>query len=210
MSAQKKTDKSLSKRSGFERIEKLHPYKTLLFFALVGSTLVFLSMSFLYFLTITRTGNPEGFTLPKIFSVSTVTLLMSSYFIAGSAKAFSDDSFNRIKLSLGGTVILGIIFCALQIYGWLQLAEAGFFIKTNVGVSYLYVITAIHFVHVAGGIIYLTYLSWSVHNQSKDIAKSLLYLTDEMQRTRLQLATVYWHFIDALWVLLFFMFLFSY
>ena len=88
--------------------------------------------------------------------------------------------------------------------------NSGYFISTNVGVSYLYVITGMHFLHVTGGMIYLMVMSLRVFGASNDMVKSLMFFSDDYQFTRLQLSTVYWHFIDALWVLLYFMFLFSF
>src|SRR5690349_3692095 len=108
MKTNKKTDSSQSKQSALERIEQFHPYKTFLFFALTGSTILFLAMTFLYFISITRGGIPQGFQFPKAFVISTILLLVSSYFISGSVRAFKADNFNRLKFSLGGTFVLGL------------------------------------------------------------------------------------------------------
>ena len=209
MSTNRKTSQQKSKSAGFERIEKLHPYKTFMFFGLVGSTILFLSMAFLYFITVSRTIQPVGFQLPKSFVVSTVLLLISSFTLSDVTNAFRNDSFKRMKLSLSVTLVLGLLFCVSQITGWLQMAEAGFFVQSNVGVAYLYVITGMHFIHVAGGIIYLSILTVNTFSHSSNVARSLLFLTDNYQLTRLQLITIFWHFVDVLWLLLFFMFLYS-
>lgn len=210
MSTNKKTSNSQSAQTAFDRIEKLHPYKTFMFFGLVGSAVLFLSMAFLYFVTISRSGSPDGFQLPKLFSVSTVLLMMSSFTISGTVDAFRADSFNRLKIALTGTLLLGVLFCISQAIGWYQMYKAGFFIETNVGVAYLYIITGMHFIHVIGGMIYLISLNISIYTKVGNIAQSLMYFTDNFQLTKLQLTSIYWHFIDALWVLLFFMFLFTF
>jgi cytochrome c oxidase subunit III len=210
MSTNKKTRSGTPRQSGFERIERIHPYKTFLFFGLVGSTVLFLSMAFLYLITTSRSITPVEFDFPKIFSVSTMIMLLSSYSLSGAVRAYRDDSFSRLKTAVVGTLLLGLVFCILQAIGWYQMAKAGFFIQSNVGVSYLYIISGIHFVHVIGGMIYLVILATTVYQKSGDVANSLMFLTDEYQLTRIQLITVYWHFVDAIWALLFFMFLFSF
>jgi cytochrome c oxidase subunit 3 len=210
MDTNRKTDRHPEKETGFSRIEKMHPLKTFMFFGLVGSTVFFLSFSFLYFVAITRSGMPENFTFPKIFTVSTVLMLIGSFLISGSTNAFRNDSIRDLKITLIGTLILGVLFCAAQAFGFYQMYEAGFFLNSGIGVAYLYVIAIIHLLHVAGGMIFITSLTSDIFSHSSDIVKSLLYFTDENQLTKLQLAAVYWHFIDALWVLLFFMFLFSF
>ena len=191
-------------------MEKFHPFKTLLFFGLVGSTILFLSMAFLYFVTVSRNGNPPNFQLPKAFTVSTIFMLLSSFSITGAVKAFRDDSIIKLKIILGITLGLGIIFCISQGFGLKHMFESGYFISSNVGVAYLYVITGMHFLHVAGGMICLAIITYRVFNCSDDMVKSLMFFTDDYQLTRLQLTTIYWHFVDILWVVLFFMFLFSF
>jgi cytochrome c oxidase subunit III len=210
VSANKKTQDDQSRLSGFRRMEKFHPYKTLLFFGLVGSTVLFLTMTFIYVVTVSRIGNPENFQLPKAFSVSTVFLLLSSFSIAGSVRAFKNDAMNDLKLSLFTTIVLGTLFCISQVWGLKNMMDTGFFLSSNVGVIYLYVIAGMHFLHVAGGMIYLLVIFYRVSVNSSDMVKSLMFFTDDYQLTRLQLSTIYWHFIDALWILLFFMFLFSF
>ena len=210
MSTNRKTQTDAKSTSGFSRLEKVHPYKTFLFFSLVGSTILFLSMAFLYFLTLSRSGLPPGFHLPKAFSVSTVFLLLNSFCLSHTLKGYKNDSIRQIKQSLYGTLALGFIFCVAQITGWMQLSNSGFFLNTNVGIAYLYVITGLHFLHVAGGMIYLVFLTHNISQVSGDVVKTLLFYTDSFQYTRLQLTSIYWHFVDVLWILLFFMFLFAF
>ncbi|MBL0342455.1 MAG: cytochrome c oxidase subunit 3 [Bacteroidetes bacterium] len=210
MSTNRKTRSDKANPTGFSRMEKFHPFKTLLFFGLVGSRVLFLSVVFLYFISVSRGSIPEGFTLPNAFSISTIFLLLSSYTISGLVASFKSDSFRNMKLALLGTLVLSGLFCVAQIAGWKKLIDAGLFLNTNVGVAYLYIITGLHFLHVVGGMIFLLVLTASVFGKSNNIAKSLLFLTDEYQLTRLQLITIYWHFVDAVWILLFFMFLFSF
>lgn len=181
-----------------------------MFFGLVASTVLFLSVVFLYFISLSGNNTPQNFSFPKAFSVSTIFLLLSSYFISGAISAYKNDSIRDLKIALAGTLIFGTIFCVAQFIGWKKLVDSGLFLNSNVGVAYLYIITGLHLLHVLGGMIYLLVLTSGVFGKSNDIVKSLLYFTDEYQLTRLQLITIYWHFVDALWILLFFMFLFSF
>lgn len=188
----------------------MHPYKTLVFFGLVGSTILFLSMSFLYLVTLSRSQPLPDFQLPRAFSASTVFLLLSSFAISGTLRAYKNDAITDIRNRLAITLILGIVFCCIQVYGWLKLVESGMFLNTNVGVAYLYVITALHFIHVLAGLIYIAVLTARISSKKGDVVKSLLYFTDGFQYTRLQLIGIYWHFVDVLWVALFFLFLFTF
>lgn len=210
MSTNRQTKSGKSNLSGFNRMEKFHPIKTLMFLGLVGSTILFLSVAFLYFMSVSRFTLPDSFILPKAFSVSTILLLLSSYSLSGVVNAFKNDSFRNLKLALVGTLFLGSLFCIAQIMGWKKLIDSGMFLNSNVGVAYLYIISGIHFIHVVGGMIYLLILTVGVFIKSTDMVKSLLFFSDDFQLTKLQLVTIYWHFVDALWILLFLMFLFSF
>lgn len=195
---------------GFSRVEKLHPYKTFLFFALLGSTIIFLSLSFLYSLRIAEFSGADGFQIPKAFIVSTVLLLLSSMTITRIARNYETDSFAGIKTSLGITIFLAIAFTISQVIGWNSMYNGGYFVNSETGISFIYLISGLHFMHVIGGIAFLGYLLVGIQKNSNDIVKSLLYFTDNYQKTKLELATMYWHFVDILWLGLFFMFLFTF
>ena len=191
-------------------MEKFHPYKTLLFFGLVGSTVLFLTMAFIYVVTVNRNGIPENFRLPEAFSVSTIFMLLSSFALSGAVKAFKMDDMRDLKISIAVTILMGTLFCITQAWGLKGMIDDGFFVNSNIGVTYLYVIAGMHFLHVTGGLIYLMVITYKVFNNSGDMVKQLMFFTDEFQLTNLQLSTIYWHFVDALWVMLFLMFLFSF
>ena len=209
MSSQKtKSDKK--KLMDFSRIEKFHPYKTFLFFALLGSTLVFMAVTFLYLLSLSRTIPLENFKLPKQFFLSTLLLIFSSYTISKTIKAFTNDSFKLLLFYLGITLLLGFAFTFSQISGWKKLLESGFMFNTHTRVSYLYVISGIHFLHVITGLIFIVTITISAWMKSRDMVKSLLYFSDEFQRTKIELAVIFWHFVDFLWLGLFLIFLFTF
>src|SRR3954466_8397247 len=85
----------------FSNIEKFHPYKTFLFFGLLGSTLVFMSITFLYFAGMANTLPLENFNLPKSFFLSALLLLFSSFSLSKAIIAFREDSIRNLLLSLG-------------------------------------------------------------------------------------------------------------
>lgn len=202
----KQTEKSLS---GF-RVERFHPYKTILFFGLLGSTVLFLAVSFLYLTTISKSGEFKTFHLPKAFTLSTILMLFSSYTISQTQKAFKEDSFNNLLKYLIITLCLAMFFSVSQLFGWKSMYDSGFFLSTQMGVSYLYIISGLHLLHVAVGICMLIYLSFMAYNRSLDMVDSLLFFSDNNQAVKLELVCVFWHFIDFIWLCLFLMFLFSF
>ena len=208
MSPKIKSDKK--KLMDFSRIEKFHPYKTFLFFGLLGSTVVFMSITFLYLTSLSKSLPLENFKLPKPFFLSSVLLLFSSFTISKSVNAFKTDAFKNLLLSLGITLLLGLAFSVSQVFGWKKLLDSGFMLQTHSRVSYLYVISGIHFLHVFIGLIFLLSLLIPAYFKSKDPVKALLYFSNEYQQTKIELAVIFWHFVDFLWLGLFLIFLFTF
>jgi cytochrome c oxidase subunit 3 len=91
------------------------------------------------------------------------------------------------------TLALGLIFLIGQVLAWRILAAQGLFLATNPSSSFFYVLTALHGLHVLGGIAGLFYASARV-SRAASAAKS----------RALNAAAVYWHFMDILWVYLLF------
>ncbi|MBK7853739.1 MAG: cytochrome c oxidase subunit 3 [Bacteroidetes bacterium] len=152
--------KSSEKLMYQEKAQRFHPYKTFLFFALLGSSVIFLAISFLYITTVSKIPDLQNFRLPKAFTLSTILMLFSSYSVSLSLKAFNNDSFNGVVKSLVITLTLTLLFCVSQFFGWKEMYDGGFFISTNLGVSYLYIISGLHLLHVLGGLGVLVYTTY--------------------------------------------------
>jgi len=108
---------------------------------------------------------------------------------------------SRSNLFLSLTLILGLAFVFYQFNGFNQLIEAGLYTtgpESNVASSFLYVITGAHLLHIFAGIIVLI---------------RVLYRNINMRYTRedhlgFTLGSIFWHFVDALWIYLFLFFYF--
>ncbi len=89
------------------------------------------------------------------------------------------------------TTALGILFVAGQWVAWRNLAAQGVFLITNPSSSFFYVLTALHALHLMGGIIFLLVVALRGWQRSR-ITRS----------TAAGLAAIYWHFMDGLWLFL--------
>jgi len=94
---------------------------------------------------------------------------------------------------LGVTVLLGFGFLAGQWLAWGELKARGFFVDTNPNSSFVYLLTAAHAVHLAGGIIALIWAS----------VTSLLQRPVEGRRIVVDVTAWYWHFMAVLWIYVF-------
>jgi len=133
--------------------------------------------------------------LPSILYLNTLVLLASS--------ATLEVARRRIAVFMGGpktfdsnparwlyvTAALGLVFVVGQYSAWLQLRSQGLYLATNPNSSFFYLLTAIHALHVLGGLVGLTY-----------VLRKLQRVV--LQRTTLNSFSYYWHFMGILWVYL--------
>ena len=151
------------------------------------------------YIVIATNGVPEWrpFSLPIQVWFSTAIILASSGFYHIAKKAFDDDRQEQAKKYLLATTGLGAAFISSQIIVWLELVQLGVYLRGNPYAGFFYVLTAVHAVHVLGGVIALGSIvirSWHETIYEPEIKR------------RQQLAQVvgwYWHFMGALWVVLF-------
>ncbi len=94
---------------------------------------------------------------------------------------------------LGITMVLGGGFLIGQWMAWRELADRGFYLSTSASSSFVYLLTATHGVHLAGGILVLLYAA----------IVSLLNKPIESRRIVVDVTAWYWHFMFFLWLYIF-------
>jgi cytochrome c oxidase subunit 3 len=193
----------------FEKIEKLHPHKMLLYLAMFGSSLIFVFMLIAFTSTYNApSGETSSFVMPKAFIFSTLVLLVSSYFVSRFERAYENEELKKLSGLMGVTILLGFIFTLSQYWGWHQLEQSGYSLQGLSSGAYLYVISGLHILHLVGGIFFMTYQFIKVSRVSRDAVRSLIMITNPYQKTKLEMLSAYWHFMDLLWVSMFLYFLF--
>ena len=94
---------------------------------------------------------------------------------------------------LAVTAVLGGGFLTWQWMAWRELADRGFYLSTSASSSFVYLLTATHGVHLAGGILVLLYAA----------TVSLLHRPVEARRIVVDVTAWYWHFMFLLWLYIF-------
>jgi len=94
---------------------------------------------------------------------------------------------------LNVTAVLGIGFLAGQFLAWRTLGDRGFFVATSPSSSFVYLLTASHAVHLAGGLLALAYA----------VVAPFLGKTLEFRRILVDVTVWYWHFMAMLWIYIF-------
>jgi cytochrome c oxidase subunit III len=134
--------------------------------------------------------------LPKPLWVSTVLILASSLTYKISLSYLKVDNQRKAKNWLLATTILGAAFISSQILAWLSLVRQGVYVRSNPYVGFFYILTAVHAVHVVGGIAALGYIVLRTWNATDS--------ESELKQRKIISGSIgwYWHFMDALWIVL--------
>ncbi|TAF54618.1 MAG: heme-copper oxidase subunit III [Sphingobacteriia bacterium] len=175
--------------------QRIHPHKFTLWVALGSIIMMFAAMTSAYIVKKNQSSWLE-FELPLVFWYSTGVILLSSVTMHLSQKAFKAREMVRYRSLLTTTALLGLIFLVLQYVGFADLQARQIALvgnKSNSAASFLFVITALHMVHVLGGVVALAVIFGRAFSSRQKNYSSM----------PLDLVGTYWHFVDALWVYLF-------
>ena len=126
--------------------------------------------------------------------LSTICLLSSSITIHYAVGALRKDNVRGCTLGLAGTVLLGAVFLMMTAREWYHLIhDFGLTIRTNLFGTTFYSLVGLHASHVVVGLTMLTIA----------LALSLRGRVTEEHAERLEVLSLYWHFVDGVWVVVF-------
>ena len=125
----------------------------------------------------------------------TFLLIVSSVTMVLSLSASQKHDMARFKKFLGLTILGGLIFLGCQAYEWThlithRLPEVGLSFSTHLFATTFFVLTGFHGMHVTGGVIYNTCVLLAVSR-------------GRYQAKHVEIAGLYWHFVDLVWILIF-------
>lgn len=194
----------------FERIERFHPYETLLYLGMLGSGLIFLFLAIAFLSSGLHKLQGMNHHMPVSFLVSTLLLIWSGYTVAQMRHHYQEENTEKIISALQNTFWLGALFTCLQIIGWKELDWMGISFTGIPSGSFLYLLSGIHIFHLLGAMIFALILLVQLRKNQQDTIKNLILLTNPFEKMRIRLFTVYWHFMDLIWLILFVLFILSF
>lgn len=135
---------------------------------------------------------PEEILDIPLTTISTFVLLMSSLAMVlaldGVQKGRRAGQFWLLMV-----ILLGITFLGFQVYEFSHFVHEGLTIQQNVFGSSFFVLTGFHGAHVTGGVLWLSIL----------LIRSLRGKLPPQKSLQLEIAGLYWHFVDIVWIAIF-------
>ena len=171
--------------------------KMMLWFGIISLVMSFAGLTSAFIVSSSREDWLANFTLPSAFTYSTLIIISSSVMLFLAKQTLKKNQAAVTTSLLIGAFILGIAFIYSQIQGFNQIIASGYNFTgptSNITMSYIYVIAVVHILHVLAGIICLFVVIVNLLNKKYSNENKLGF----------DLASNFWHFVDVLWVYLFF------
>ncbi len=175
-----------------EEIAQRKAKKFSLWLGMIGMFMMFAALSS-GFIVYTQGGIDKGLKtlLPDEFIYSTSLIVISSLTMFLAYRAAKNMDFRRQIIYLIVTMALGIGFFVLQMDAWSTLTARGiYFINTNASQSFIYIFTGLHLAHIIAGLLVLL----------RALIGKLKNIPQINNVFRMELASIFWHFLDVLWI----------
>ncbi|GAB4496423.1 MAG: cytochrome c oxidase subunit 3 [Saprospiraceae bacterium] len=178
-----------------------HPKNLMLFILLFGLAALFLALTLSYIYT-RVTMNVPPVNIPFLFIFNTLILLGSSWMMIRAKRAYLGDDTEGYQKNLKYTIWLSVLFMLMQAVAWWWLFHNNIALNSSTTTAYLYVISFVHLAHVVAGLPFLIMFYRTAKKRMVDPVTVLVYFSDPEKRLKLRLLTIYWHFLDGLWIYL--------
>src|SRR5260221_1671640 len=172
-------------------------FRTGAWVVIAGVVMLFTALTSSYIVRSASGNDWRPIAMPRVLWLSTALILVSSITMEISRRSLKHERNAGYGRWLVITIALGLAFLATQLLAWRQLVRQGVYMASNPYNSFFYLFTAAHGLHLLGGILALGYLLLRTTKKRGTV-------DGELRRVGAAgAATIYWHFMDALWVALF-------
>ncbi len=181
-------------------VAKKKSAKPMLWISMISMVMFFAGLTSAYVISMNRE-DWVSFDLPQAFYISTFLIVASSITLFLSQKFLKQNKRQLSLILVIATLLLGLGFIWQQYVGFNQLKSIGLFFtgpESTVSTSFIIGITFMHVLHLLAGVIVLLVV---IYNHFK-----YKYKSDDM--LGFELGAIFWHFVDVLWIYLFFFFYF--
>jgi cytochrome c oxidase subunit 3 len=136
---------------------------------------------------------------PWLLWLNTAILIASSAGMQWAAVSARRGEIDGVRVGLLGGGVFAFAFLVGQLLVWQELVDLGYFVASNPANAFFYLITAIHGVHLLGGLV-----AWGLTSEKVWGGIGVVQV-----RLSVELCAVYWHFLLLVWLILFCLLLFT-
>ena len=183
------TDRNINKKNK-------RAIKMMVWFGIASLFMTFAGFTSAFIVSKSREDWILNFDLPTAFSFSLFIIITSSLSLILARRELLKNNFRSTTIYLTITFVLGVIFIISQFIGFNEIIENGYHFTgptSTITTSFIFLIAFVHLVHVAAGLLVLLFVIY------RNIKRK--YSTNNI--LGFELASIFWHFVDILWIYLF-------
>lgn len=171
-------------------------YRIGMWVALAAIVMMFTALTSAYIVRAASSNDWQKIPMPRVILLSTLIILVSSITLETARRKLKSGFQTQYSRWLLVTTALGFCFLVTQYLAWRQLVRQGVYVATNPHSSFFYLLTAAHGVHLLGGLLVMLYLVLRAGGRGTELQRI-------KKEAAADAATLYWHFMDGLWIYLF-------
>ena len=167
----------------------------MLWFGLGSLIMTFAGLTSAFIVSKNRVDWVNDFPIPQAFYLSLIVIIISSLSLFISKKYLIENK-NLSNLFLLITILLGLSFILLQLVGFSQIINEGFHFTgptSSINSSFIFLIAFVHIIHVLVALFFLIYV----------LIRNFYIQMNDQNSLGFELASIFWHFVDILWIYLF-------
>ena len=161
-----------------------------LLMTVISITFLFITNAYLFRMNF---ADWQSLPMPTLLWFNSGALVLASAGMIWAKQGAKSGSPTNIKIGLTAAGIFGTLFTLGQITAWQELNAVGYFLASNPANTFFYLITALHVMHVLGGMVAWLRVSFKVFLGSENTATE----------HTIGLLGIYWHYMLLVWALLF-------
>ena len=167
----------------------------MLWFGIGSLIMTFAGLTSAFIVSKNRVDWVNDFPIPTAFYFSLFVIIISSLSLLISKKYLLENK-NLSNLFLVITIVLGLSFILLQFTGFKQIIHQGFHFTgptSSINSSFIFLIAFVHIIHVLVALFFLVYI----------LIRNFYVQISDQNSLGFELASIFWHFVDILWIYLF-------
>ena len=170
--------------------------KMMLWVGMISMAMTFAGLTSAYVVSSSRADWLSQFEMPGAFTISTLLILLSSITFFVAKKSLEAKKLKQTKIWVLATFLLALLFIYFQFKGFEDIIDLGYYFtgaESSITTSFLYVLVLLHLTHLFAGMIALTIVYIRLLRGSYSESNTLGF----------ELAHLFWHFLDILWIYLY-------
>ena len=179
-----------------QAVKQYKAKKMMLWVGMISMAMTFAGLTSAYVVSSSRADWLSQFKIPGSFTISTLLILLSSFSFYLAKKSLLSKNIKTTKIWILTTFMLALLFVYFQFRGFADIIAQGYYFtgaESSITTSFLYVLVLLHLAHLFAGIIALLVVYFRLVRGSYSGSNTLGF----------ELAHLFWHFLDILWIYLY-------